>query len=105
MIPVITSTKTDKSAIDLAGVEAGAKIFVPCFGSLAHTVTADQKRRGIVCASDRTVEDFLNIDILFFRSASEIRWNEEQACYQRDRHSHLLHRTRSEGHHPRNPDQ
>jgi hypothetical protein len=29
MIPVITSTKTDKSAIDLAGVEAGAKMFVP----------------------------------------------------------------------------
>jgi hypothetical protein len=24
-----TSTKTDKSAIDLAGVEAGARIFVP----------------------------------------------------------------------------
>ena len=67
MIPVITSTKVDKSAIDLAGVEAGAKIFVPLedepFGSLAHTVIADQKRRSIACAKNRTVEGFLGIDI------------------------------------------
>jgi hypothetical protein len=68
MIPVITSTKTDKSAIALAGVEAGAKIFVPLgdepFGSLAHTAIADQNRRSIVCTWDRIVEDFIfNIDI------------------------------------------
>jgi|SRR5271156_2202179 len=66
-MPVITSTKTDKSAIDLAGVEAGAKIFVPfegeAFGSLAHDAIADQKSRSIVCVRNRTVEDFLNIDI------------------------------------------
>jgi hypothetical protein len=78
MIPVTTSTKTDKSAIDLAGVEAGAKIFVPfegeTFGSLAHTVRAEQKRRSIVCARDRTVDDFLNTNIspLSF-STSELR--------------------------------
>jgi hypothetical protein len=57
----------DKSAIDLAGVEAGAKIFVPeeaeLFGSLAHAVTADQNRSCIVCARGRMVEGFLNIDI------------------------------------------
>ena len=68
MIPVITSTKMDKSAIDLAGVEAGAKIFVPGedepFGSLAHAVTADQNRRSIVCERNRNVEDFIfKIDI------------------------------------------
>jgi hypothetical protein len=68
MIPVMTSTKTDKSAIALAGVEAGAKIFVPCgdesFGSLAHTPIADQNSRTIVCARNRNVEDFIfNIDI------------------------------------------
>src|SRR6267154_1131291 len=126
MIPVITSTKTDKSAIDLAGVEAGAKIFVPLgdepFGSLAHTATADQKRRSMVCARNRHVEDFIfNIDIsLLPFSTSEmraitrlrnlslipiakrtpqllppiIRLSGEQACYQRDRHSYFLHRNR-----------
>src|SRR5271170_7529795 len=46
---------------------------------------ADQKRRSIARATNRTVEDFLNIDILFFRTPSGIRWNEEQACYQRDK--------------------
>jgi hypothetical protein len=29
MIPVMESTKTDKSLIDFAGVEAGEKTFVP----------------------------------------------------------------------------
>jgi hypothetical protein len=29
MIPVMTTTKADKSTIDLAGVEAGEKMFVP----------------------------------------------------------------------------
>src|ERR1700685_965535 len=68
MIPVMTSTKIDKSAIDLAGVEAGAKIFVPggdepC-GSLAHTAIADQNRRSIVRKENRNIEDFIfNIDI------------------------------------------
>ena len=68
MIPVVTSTKTDKLVIDLAGVEAGAKIFVPCRDalvvSLAQTATEDQNRRAIACASTHIVEDFLlNIDI------------------------------------------
>jgi hypothetical protein len=74
-MPVITSTKTDKSAIDLAGVEAGAKIFVPLedepFASLAHAAIPDQKSGSIVCVRNRTVEDFLNIDIslLLFSTA------------------------------------
>ena len=75
MIPVITSTKTDKSAIDLAGVEAGAKIFVPReddpLGSVAHTAIADQNRRSIVCTRDRTVEDFVfSIDISVLPSSN-----------------------------------
>ena len=61
MIPVITSTKTDKWAIDLAGVEAGAKILVALGvgspGALAQTPVADQNRRSIVCAKGRNVED------------------------------------------------
>jgi len=74
----VTSTKTDKSAIDLAGVEAGAKIFVPLgdelFGSLAHPATADQNRRSIVCASIRNVEDFiLNVDTSLLPLNSEMR--------------------------------
>ena len=68
MIPVTTSTKADKSETDWAGVEAGAKIFVPWgdepFGSLAHTAIADQNRRSIVCPRNRNAEDFiLKIDI------------------------------------------
>jgi hypothetical protein len=73
MIPVMTSTKTDKSAIDLAGVEAGEKIFVPCgdglLGPLSPTAITDQERRNIVCARNRTVEDFIRnigISIPFF---------------------------------------
>src|ERR1700722_11445442 len=111
MIPVITSTKMDKSAIDLAGVEAGAKIFVPGkdnpFGSLAHPIPVEQTKRDIVCASTRTVEDFLNVDILFspdrclslFAIAkhppqflrSGIRFREQQACYQRASLEYFLH--------------
>jgi hypothetical protein len=58
----------DKSAIDLAGVEAGAKIFVPeedeSFGPLAHTAITDQSRRSIVRPRNRSVEDFVcNIGI------------------------------------------
>ena len=67
MIPVITNTKMDKSAIDLAGLDAGAKIFVPGedepLGSLAHNVITDQKRRSVACVRDRTVDSFLNIEI------------------------------------------
>jgi hypothetical protein len=119
----------------LAGLEAGAKMFVPWedepFGSLAHTVIADQKRRRIVCARNRTVEDRLNIDIsllpfctsemrditrlrnlsllLIAKRAPQllppgIRLNEEQACYQRDRHSYFLHCNHHVGQHSRNPE-
>jgi hypothetical protein len=68
----------------LAGVEAGAKIFVPGgdepFGSLAHTVTADQKRRGIVCAKNRTVEDFLNIDISLLPFSTSESYHRTYSC-------------------------
>ena len=135
MIPVMTSTKTDRFAIDLAGVEAGAKIFVPLAdepGSLAHAATADQKIRNIVCARNRKVEDFIfNIDIsLLPFSTSEmraitrlrnlsliliakrapqflpfrVRLNEEQVCYQRDKHSYFVHRNRGASQHSRNLD-
>jgi hypothetical protein len=63
----------------LAGVEAGAKIFVPGedepLGPLAHTAVADQNRRNIVCSKNRNVEHFiLNIDIsLLPLSTSETR--------------------------------
>src|SRR3984957_20797907 len=67
MIPVMTSTKIDKSTIDLAGVEAGAKMFVPGEyepDSLAHPVTAGKKRRSIVRARNGNVEDLIcGIDI------------------------------------------
>ena len=62
--------------MDRAGVEAGAKILVPFegepLGSIAHTATEDQTRRSVVCASNRTVEDVLNIDIFFFRSSATV---------------------------------
>ena len=122
----MASTKTDKFAIDWAGVEAGAKIFVPLgdepFRSLAHNV-ADQARKGIVCASNRNVEDFLHVDtnllpisafeirtitrvrnfslILTANRApqfltSGIRLNQEQACYQSEGHSYLPHWNRDQ---------
>src|ERR1700749_889545 len=79
MIPVMTSTKTDKLAIDLAGVETGAKIFVPgedeLWGSLAHITGAVQNRRSVVCVSNRSLDEIaFNIDVpLFPLSTSEIR--------------------------------
>ena len=73
MTPVMTSTKTDKSEIDLAGVEAGEKMFVPwgdeTCGSLAHTAIADQNRSSIVCVRRRNIEDFVSnigISVLSF---------------------------------------
>jgi hypothetical protein len=90
---------------------------------------AEQDRRSTVCARNLKVEDFvLNIDIsLVPFSASKMRritafriflliaiasaphflpartrLSGEQACYQRDRQSHFLHRNRDEGRHSRN---
>jgi len=74
MIPVITSTKTDKWAIDLAGVEAGAKILVALGvgspGALAQTPVADQNRRSMVCAKNRDVEDFVLIKNSLLKQAA-----------------------------------
>jgi hypothetical protein len=79
MAPVTASTNRDSPKIDFAGVDAGAKMFVPSgkepFGSLAHTAAADQNRRPIVCARNRDIEDLIcNIDIsLLPFSTSEMR--------------------------------
>src|ERR1700747_1929135 len=52
MIPVMPSTKTDKSAIDLAGVEAGEKMLVLWAveppGSTAQSNLADQNIRSAI---------------------------------------------------------
>ena len=60
--------KTDKPAIDLARVEAGAKMFVAWtvegVGSLSQSGVADQNGKSIVCAKEHIVEDFVvNTDI------------------------------------------
>ena len=65
MIPVITSTKTEKWAIDLAWGEAGAKMLVAlAVGSPAthaQIPAGDQKRRSMVCATKRDNENFVLI--------------------------------------------
>jgi hypothetical protein len=59
------STKTDKSAIDLAGVEAGAKILVALAGgspaTRAQIPAGDQTRRSMVCATNRDIENLVII--------------------------------------------
>ena len=74
MIPVITSTKTNKWAIDLAGVEAGAKILVALGvaapGALAQTPVADQNRRSMVSAKNRDAEDFVLIKNSLLKQAA-----------------------------------
>ena len=70
----MTSAKTDKSAIDLAEVDAGAKILVALAegspGALAQTPVADQNRRSMVCAKDRNVEDFVLIKNSLLKQAA-----------------------------------
>ena len=70
----MTSAKTDKSAIDLAGVEAGAKILVALGvgspGALAQTPVADQSRRSMVCAKNRDVEGFVLIKNSLLKQAA-----------------------------------
>ena len=62
MIPVMTSTKTDKSAIDLAGVEAGEKMLVPLLGvpsgPTAQGEVVDQNGRSTIC-QPRDKTDFV----------------------------------------------
>ena len=69
MIPVMTSTKTERSTIDLAGVEAGEKIFVPWPaappGSTAHTNRTKQDTTSAIRETDRRVDLILRVNIIF----------------------------------------
>ena len=65
------STKTDKFVMDFAGVEAGAKMFVPggdeLVVSLAHAAMPHKNRKRACCARQWNVEDVIfNIDISLF---------------------------------------
>ena len=72
----MTSTNADKSAMDLAGVEAGEKILVPgareAFRSLVQPTTPENNRTSVTCTKNRHVEEFvLGIDtglLLFLTS-------------------------------------
>ena len=69
MIPVTTSTKTDKSAIDLAGVEAGEKMLVfwavepP--GSTAQSNLADQNIRRAIRDEQHKLDFILRVNRSF----------------------------------------
>src|SRR5580693_1573443 len=69
MTPVMTSTKTDRSTIDLAGVEAGEKMLVLWSverpGATAQSDLADQNKRSAVCQPAHKVEFVLRADISF----------------------------------------
>jgi hypothetical protein len=69
MIPVMTSTKIDKSAIDLAGVEAGEKMFVPLLGvpsvPTAQSVLVDQNGGSTICQQRDKTDLVLRADISF----------------------------------------
>src|SRR5580704_1880776 len=72
MIPVMTSTKIDKSAIDLAGVEAGEKMFVPLLGipsgPTAQSALVDQNGRSRTCQPRDKTDFVLRADISFLPS-------------------------------------
>jgi hypothetical protein len=66
----MTSTKTDKSEIDLAGVEVGEKMFVPrpdlASGSSAQSALADQNKRSAIRQPPRKVDFVLPGNIYLF---------------------------------------
>jgi hypothetical protein len=66
MIPVITSTKADKSVIDLAGVEAEEKILVlwavESPGSTAQSGFPDQNRRSAICKPESKLDFSLSVN-------------------------------------------
>jgi hypothetical protein len=70
MIPVMTSTKADKSEIDLAGVEAGEKMFVPrpdaLSGLSAQSALADANQRSAIRQPPRKVDFVLRANICLF---------------------------------------
>src|SRR4029077_7938022 len=76
MIPVMPSTKTDKSAIDLAGVEAGEKMFVlwgvepP--GPTAQSDLADQNTRSAIRHERHTLDFILSVNICLLPLKTEL---------------------------------
>jgi hypothetical protein len=65
----MTSTKIDKSAIDLAGVEAGEKMFVPLLGvpsvPTAQSALVDQNGGSTICQQRDKTDLVLRADISF----------------------------------------
>ena len=63
----MASTKTDKSAIDLAGVEAGEKMLVLWAveppGSTAQSGVMDQNRRSAICQPESKLDFILSVNI------------------------------------------
>jgi hypothetical protein len=76
MIPVTTSTKTDKSAIDLAGVEAGEKMLVVWAveppGSTAQSDLADQNIRSAIRRERHKLDFILSVNISLLPSKTEL---------------------------------
>ena len=66
MIPVMARTKTERWATIFAGVDAGAKMFVPFPGSLAAAEAVNTKARNRSFPAVRRFEDFVcRINVLF----------------------------------------
>ena len=59
MIPVIAKTNIDRCAMEFAGVDAGAKMFVPFVGSAAPKEAVNNKARSILCRMPRNFEEFI----------------------------------------------
>src|ERR1700732_654372 len=70
MIPVMTSTKTDSSTIDLAGVEAGEKMLVlwgvEPLGPADQSDLADQNRRSAIRQAQSKLDFLLLLNICPF---------------------------------------
>jgi hypothetical protein len=76
MIPVTTTTKTDKSAIDLAGVEAGEKMLVfwavEPLGSSAQSNLADQNIRSAIRHEQHSLDFILRANIYLLPLKTEL---------------------------------
>ena len=76
MIPVTTSTKTDKSAIDLAGVEAGEKMLVLWVveppGSTAQSNLADQNIRSAIRHEHHKLDFILRVNTYLLPLKTEL---------------------------------
>src|SRR5580704_14523866 len=76
MIPVTTSTKTDKSAIDLAGVEAGEKMLmlwaVEPPGSTAQSNLADENIGSAIRDEQQKLDFLLRVNIYLLPLKTEL---------------------------------